>query len=247
MKSPFATFRANAPPFDSKSTGHDGHGPSICAQFCVCLLALGRLVTSWTRRKRAKREVQDETVDVMNEMYKKKIATIMERKVDSRANASILERLVALQLARPSQHSAFAPTQLLNMVRFSGPAIFLCMLVSVCCLWAVDLDTEWLYGEHMRHSSMDQEAKNTVELCLTNAWHREEDTFDTFRLEGFDLCETCFIQLYGINQSSWKTEKSSFARASRWEHAATASSRDGDQLLAGWPHTCTLNFFVSLV
>ena len=55
-----------------------------------------------SRRKRAKREVQDETVDVMNEMYKKKIATIMERKVDSRANASILERLVALQLARPS-------------------------------------------------------------------------------------------------------------------------------------------------
>ena len=88
------------------------------------------------------------------------------------------------------------------------------MLVSVCYLWAVDLDTEWLYGEHLRHSSMDQEAKNTVELCLTNAWHREEDTFDTFRLEGFDLCETCFIQLYGINQSCWKTEKSSFARAS---------------------------------
>lgn len=64
---------------------------------------------------------------------------------------------------------------------------------------------------------------NTEQLnFLANAWHREEDTFNTFRLEGFDLCETCFTSLYGIASSTWQNRKKNVRDGLRqWEHGST--------------------------
>ena len=59
-------------------------------------------------------------------------------------------------------------------------------------------------------------------MWLTQAWHREEDTFDTFRLEGFDMCEICLTSLYGISDTSWKRRKQQVRQGQRrWEHAST--------------------------
>ena len=91
-----------------------------------------------------------------------------------------------------------------------------------CCLWNLELSTTWLYREHLRHNTLSQEEMNTEQLhILTQAWQREEDTFDTFRLEGFDLCETCFTSFYGISSSTWQNRKAKVRSGKRhWEHAS---------------------------
>ncbi len=80
-----------------------------------------------------------------------------------------------------------------------------------------------MYGEHLRHQGLAQEDMNTEQLhILTNAWHREEDTFDTFRLEGFDMCAICLRSLYGIGTTTFKNRAAAVRAGHRhFEHGAT--------------------------
>ena len=98
------------------------------------------------------------------------------------------------------------------------------MVAASCCLWA--MDTEWLFKEHIRFSTLSQSERNTEELTfLTQAWHREQDNFDRLRLDGFDLCETCFTDFFMIAPTTWQSRKNSVRAGDReWEHGAQGHS-----------------------
>ncbi len=120
--------------------------------------------------------------------------------------------------------SRLSSLYLLPVTRLSAPAIFLSLVMASCCLfWTTTLTPTWLFGEHLRHKTLPQAEAITEQLhVLTAAWHREEDTFDTFRLEGFDLCETCFTTLYGISSSTWHNRKGQVRAGQRqFEHGSS--------------------------
>ena len=105
-----------------------------------------------------------------------------------------------------------------------APAIFLSLLLATCCLFGPGREgSTQLYKEHLRHTSLSQTDMNNEQLSfLSQAWNREEDTFDRFRVEGFDMCATCFTTLYGIGKNTWHNRQKSFrAGARNWEHGAT--------------------------
>ena len=105
--------------------------------------------------------------------------------------------------------------------RFSGPALFISRLLMTCCLlWAVQDDPLGLYREHLRYNALDQEQRNNDLMAyLLGAWHRESDGFDRFRVDGLDMCESCFTTLLGITSSTWANRKQDFrAGARHWEH-----------------------------
>ena len=104
------------------------------------------------------------------------------------------------------------------------PSIFLAMIAASCCLWAVD--TTYLFQEQLRFSTMTQTERNSEELnFLTQAWNREQDSFDRFRLDGYDLCETCFTDFFMIAPSTWQNRKNSVRAGNRtWEHGGTGHS-----------------------
>jgi len=44
---------------------------------------------------------------------------------------------------------------------------------------------------------------------------REEDNFDRFRVDGFDMCETCFTTLYSIGATTLQNQKQAFRPGNR--------------------------------
>ena len=94
--------------------------------------------------------------------------------------------------------------------------------MTCCLLLAVQDDPLGLYREHLRYNALDQEQRNNDLMAyLLGAWHRESDGFDRFRVDGLDMCESCFTTLLGITASTWRSRKQDFRGGARqWEHGS---------------------------
>ena len=58
---------------------------------------------------------------------------------------------------------------------------------------------------------------------LTHAWQREQDSFDTtFRIDGWNVCESCLTGMYRISGTTWGRRKAQVKSGTRhWQHAST--------------------------
>ena len=160
----------------------------------------------------------------MNKEFLAAGQSICDRKdLDSRDKLSALERLRSGRCFLVQVEYVGVTSLIVPCDRFSGPALFMSRLLPSCCLqWSVLENPFELYQENMRHNVLDQEERNNDLLAfLLGAWHKETDTFDRFRVEGVDMCEQCFITLFGIGASTWYNRKVEFRNGVRhWEHGS---------------------------
>ena len=125
--------------------------------------------------------------------------------------------------------------------RFAVPSILLALIAASCCLWAVS-DKSWLYEEQLRFNTLSQTDRNTEELnFLTQAWNREQDSFERYRLDGYDLCETCFTDFFMIASTTWQNRKREVRAGNRtWEHSGECvhAAQHSDNTAYICTHTC---------
>ena len=97
------------------------------------------------------------------------------------------------------------------------------MIASLCCLVSTEVNVPWLFRENLRYQTLSQEDMNNEQLnWLSHAWSREKDEFDTFRVDGWDLCDTCLTNVYGIATTTWVRRKAQYRAGTRvWEHGSS--------------------------
>ena len=149
----------------------------------------------------------DESLPLLNNMFRTQLDTITERRTSAQEQHSILQRL---------WHST--------------PVWFGLLLAWSCCFFQCDVP--WLYQEHLQWVSMNQTEKNRSILGVL-CTHLREDEVLHLNVRGREICEKCYCGLIGVSDTVWHRRKQESLHGKvNWEHGN--SGRVGDFTSAGF-------------
>lgn len=94
---------------------------------------------------------------------------------------------------------------------------------SCCLVNDPNLNTLWLYRDSLRFATLSQQDRN-CELLGTLSYNRQSGEFIRQTLNGWPVCDNCFVSLRALSHSTWERRKSEAKEGkSHWEHASTGS------------------------